>query len=193
MKEIRLHGRGGQGAVTAAEIIAGAFVIEGKYATCFPMFGFERRGAPLAAFVRFDDRQIRLKTQIYTPDCVVVTDQSLVKSPQVYAGLKPSGSVVLNSRQLDAGKLPPNEKAAVLDATTIALEEMKVPITNTTMVGAFAAATGWLSLPAVLESLGDFFSGELLKKNRKCAERGYNEVRLVSANSPFEKGGLRGI
>ncbi len=188
MKEIRLHGRGGQGAVTAAEIMAGAFVLEGKYATCFPMFGFERRGAPLAAFVRFDEKQIRLKTQIYTPDCVIVTDPSLVKSPQVYAGLKPSGIIVLNAITPDAAKLPPHEVLAVLDATGIALQEMNVPITNTTMVGAFAAATKWLSLPAILESLGDFFSGELLKKNRKCTERGFNEVKVVEISPPLKKG-----
>jgi 2-oxoacid:acceptor oxidoreductase gamma subunit (pyruvate/2-ketoisovalerate family) len=140
MKEIRLHGRGGQGAAMASDMLASAFVKEGKYAASFPMFGFERRGMPVSAFLRFDDKPIREKTQIYAPDCLIIVDPGLWQQPMTHAGLKDGGIMVLNySTPI---KEPPNDKVGILariDATGIALQEVGAAITNTCMMGAFAA------------------------------------------------------
>src|SRR4030043_188419 len=99
MKEIRIHGRGGQGAVLAARMLASAFVAEGKSVASFPMYGFERRGAPVVAFTRVDDKPIREKTQIYTPDCLVVIDPGLMKLPTLFTGLKTGGALIINSKK----------------------------------------------------------------------------------------------
>ena len=180
MKEIRLHGRGGQGIVMASEILATAFVAEGKYATAFPSFGTERRGAPVSAYVRLDDNDIRERTQIYFPDCLIFTDPFFKNVNEVYAGLKPGSILILNSRE--AIKSNPNQNvktAGAIDATSIALEEIKRPSTNTCLIGAFAATTGWISLDYLLSALKKFWSGNDLKGNIRCAHRGYEEVQVT--------------
>ncbi|MBN1224308.1 MAG: 2-oxoacid:acceptor oxidoreductase family protein [Candidatus Aminicenantes bacterium] len=180
MIEVRFHGRGGQGSVTAARILANAFVREGKYGSSFPMFGFERRGAPVTAFLRFDDHPIKLKTQIYNPDCLVVLDASLRNSEFVYEGLKPNSVLIVNGVKNLTEKPHKNIRLlGMVDAETIALEEIGVAAPNTCMVGAFAAATGWISLESVLISLEDYFSDDLLRRNVRSAERGFREVRLT--------------
>jgi len=179
MKEIRLHGRGGQGAALSTEILVAALVADGKHASGFPMFGFERRGAPVAAFVRLDDRPIREKTQIYSPDCVVILDSFQQRSPHVFAGLKPGGIVVFNTHHLPEPR--PDEKIGLVgwvDATRIALEEMGTAITNTCMLGAFAATTQWINLDSILRSLGQYFEGKLLSMNTRSVERGFHEVAI---------------
>ena len=179
-KEIRLHGRGGQGAAMAAAILATAFVTEGKYAAAFPMYGVERRGAPVTSFVRFGDETVREKTQIYYPDCLIVIDPAQVKSPPVYSGLKPGGIMALNSpepvKELPHGNL---RVVGVVDATGIALDEIGAPIGNSCMLGAFAGTTKWVSLDSVLAALEQFFDGERLKRNMRSAERGFNEVTVT--------------
>jgi len=180
VKEIRLHGRGGQGVVMASEILATAFVAEGKYATAFPAFGTERRGAPVRAFVRLDSSPIRERTQIYHPDCLIFTDPFFRNVSEVYAGLNPGGILVLNSTE--AVENSPNENvkiAGAIDATRIALEEIKRPSTNTCLIGAFAAATGWVSLGSLLLALKEFFSGIVLEGNTRCARRGFEEVKIT--------------
>jgi len=177
MKEIRFHGKGGEGAVMLSEMLCASLVYEGKYAASFPMFGFERRGAPLATFCRFDEKPIREKTQIYNPNCVVIIDRSQVKSEVVYKGLMPGGIVVCNSKDpLDKGLHGNIELVGRVDATRIALEEIGRPITNTTMLGAFAATSKWVGLDAILKVIGQYFSGGILKENLVSAERGYKEV-----------------
>lgn len=187
MKEIRFHGRGGQGVVIGASMLACAFVIEGKYAASIPMFGFERRGAPVTASIRFDDQTIRDTHLIYEPDCAVVLDPSFSKSPAPIGGLKGDGILIVNtakelkeyySRQRQVKLL------AMLDATGIALEEIKRPISNTCMLGALARATGWVALDSVISSLEMSFKGEALKRNAQSARRGYESVRLF----PFDRG-----
>jgi len=180
MKEIRIHGRGGQGAVLAARMLASAFVVEGKFVASFPMYGFERRGAPVVAFTRIDDRPIREKTQIYNPDVMVVIDPGLMKLPALFAGLKPEGILILNSpRPL---KTRPNDNlktGGVINATRIAVDEIGRDIPNTCLLGAFAAATGWLELKSILSSLGDYLSGDMLQRNLRSAARGYREVEVI--------------
>jgi len=180
VKEIRLHGRGGQGVVMASDILATTFVAEGKYATAFPSFGVERRGAPVSAFVRFDDTEIRERTQIYSPDCLIFTDPFFKNVDAVYTGLKPAGTLILNSSKAIGSSPNQNVKtAATIDATRIALKEIKRPATNTCLIGAFAATTGWISLDSILAALKEFWKGKALEGNRRCARRGYEEVQIT--------------
>jgi 2-oxoisovalerate ferredoxin oxidoreductase gamma subunit len=179
-KEIRLHGRAGQGARMAAEILASALVLEGKHASAFPMFGAERRGAPITAFLRFDDRPVRLTTQIYEPDCLVVLDPAQIK-PAAFTGLKQNGVLIVNTSKQLADRIHPN--LAVIgftDATAIALEEIGRPIVNTCMLGVFAKTTGWVSLDSILASLEEHFSGPLLEKNARAVRRGFAAAQVLT-------------
>jgi 2-oxoisovalerate ferredoxin oxidoreductase gamma subunit len=178
--EIRMLGRGGQGAYSSAEMLAAAFVKAGRYASAFPMFGGERRGAPVNVFVRFDDKPIRLRSQIYTPDCCIVTDPVLARSPDALRGLKPGGVVVMNLPKAPDSK--PHENAgtlAVVDATGIALQETGRPITNTVMLGALIHATGWVDLELVCDAFKSYFSDRLLDGNVRCARRGLAESKII--------------
>ena len=151
-KEIRLHGRGGQGAVTAAKMLASAAAVEGKFVASFPMYGFERRGMPVVAFTRVDEKPIREKTQIYTPDCLIVIDPTLMGLETVFAGLKPGGILILNgAAPLEKSPSKNLAKAGVVNATHVALCEVGRDIPNTCLLGALAATTGWLSLDSVLQ------------------------------------------
>jgi len=157
MKEIRFHGRGGQGAVIASNILANAAFLEGKDVQAFPYFGVERRGAPVTSFVRVDDRPIRIKFFIYNPNFVVVLDESLLKAVDVTAGLHEPGIVVINTNRTPEAIGMEDYKVATVDATAIALEQglgSKVaPIVNTIMLGAFVTATGEMKLESVLASI----------------------------------------
>jgi phenylglyoxylate dehydrogenase gamma subunit len=164
----------------ASEILATAFVAEGKYATAFPSFGTERRGAPVKAFLRTDDKPIREITQIYQPDCLLLLDPLFQNVAEVYDGLKPGGILVMNSQLPVDGK--PQENVVCLgfiDATRIALEEINRPSTNSCMAGAFAATTGYLNLNAIENALGNFFRDKVLEGNIRCARRGFSEVSIV--------------
>lgn len=177
MRELRIHGRGGQGSVTAAELIAFAAFEGGVYAQAFPAFGVERRGAPVQAFVRFSDAKIRLRSQIYEPDYIIVQDPTLIGDVDVFMGMKSGGIAIVNTEKSDFDShVPEGVKVYTLDATTIALEELGVPITNTTLMGAFAAATGEIKLESLEHALRNRFSGSMADKNVKAAARAYNLV-----------------
>ncbi|NPA47046.1 MAG: pyruvate/ketoisovalerate ferredoxin oxidoreductase subunit gamma [Thermococci archaeon] len=182
MIEVRFHGRGGQGAVTAANILASSAFKEGKYVQAFPFFGVERRGAPVTAFTRIDERPIRIKTQIYEPDIVVVLDPSLLDTVDVTAGLKDGGTVIVNtekSKEEILSKLKKKPaKLALVDATTIALEVLGLPITNTSILGAVAKATGLVKLESVQDAIKEVFSGSLGEKNARAAEEAYNKTQV---------------
>jgi 2-oxoacid:acceptor oxidoreductase gamma subunit (pyruvate/2-ketoisovalerate family) len=179
VKEIRIHGRGGQGSVLAARMLASAFVAEGKCVASFPMYGFERRGAPVQAFTRIDDKPIREKTQVYEPDCMMVIDPTLLKIPTLFSGLKPGGILIANVAQPFEKQPDKNLKlAGVVNATQIALEVIGRDIPNTCLLGAFAAATGWLKLDSIVASLKEYFSGDILQRNAQSTERGYREVKI---------------
>ena len=180
MKEIRVHGRGGQGAVLAARMLATAFVAKGKYVASFPMYGFERRGAPVVAFTRLDDRPVQEKTQIYNPDCLVVIDPGLLNLPTLFTGLKPEGVLILNSPRPLQKQPDGNLKlAGVVNATRIAMEEIKRDVPNTCLLGALSATTRWLDLKSIITGLGDYFSGDILQRNIRSAERGFREVEVI--------------
>ncbi len=158
MLEVRFHGRGGQGAVVASEILARAAMKEGKYASAFPFFGVERRGAPVMAFCRIDDRPIRVHAGIYEPDHVVVLDHGLMKMVNVFEGQTNGGSVVVNtSLSMEELGLPAERRTLLIDATTIALRRglgsATAPIVNTAILGAFARACDIVSIDSILESI----------------------------------------
>jgi pyruvate ferredoxin oxidoreductase gamma subunit len=180
MIEVRFHGRGGQGAVTSCELMAQAAIAEGKYAQAFPSFGPERRGAPLQAFLRISDEPIRLREKIYEPDIVVVLDTALLATGNVKDGLKPGGTVVANSsKSVEAvqGECGYKGRTAVVDATKIAEEEMGVPITNTTMLGALLKAVAVVELDSLKAPLDARF-GKIAAKNLKSLERAYKETQI---------------
>ena len=187
MKEIRIHGRGGQGSVTAAELLAVAAFEDGKYSQAFPFFGVERRGAPVTAFTRLSDKKIRLRSQIYEPDYVIVQDATLVSAVDVTAGLKPDGLVIVNSEKsaedvgLDAGI-----DVRTIDATGIALEIIGRPIVNTTLLGAFAGATGEISIESIKQSVLARFPGKIGEVNVQAAEKAY-QLMAATERKPHKK------
>jgi len=180
MIEVRIHGRGGQGAVTSAELMALAAIDEGKYAQAFPSFGPERRGAPVVAFLRVSEDQIRVRSKVYQPDVVVVLDPTLLNIVDVSAGLKPKGTVIINSAK-SAEQLQKQYgfkgRLATVDASKIAMEEMRVPITNTTMLGALIKATGMTRLPSMEKPLKARF-GKIAERNQKSMQRAYEETAI---------------
>lgn len=143
MYEVRFHGRGGQGAVTAANILAIAAFKSGKYTQSFPFFGVERRGAPVMAFTRVDDKPIRIKTQVYEPDAVVVLDPSLLEAVDITSGLKKGGIIIINSRK-SPDEFDFSNPVATVDATAIAIDHdlgsKTAPIVNTSILGAYSKA-----------------------------------------------------
>jgi 2-oxoacid:acceptor oxidoreductase gamma subunit (pyruvate/2-ketoisovalerate family) len=184
MKEMRFHGRGGQGTVIGAEMLASAFILEGKYASSFPSFGPERRGAPVAAFLRFDDKPIRETHQIYEPDCIIVLDPFQAKLTTIFNGLKDRGVAILNTPRQRLENCPTTlSLIGLVDATSLALEEIGRGIVNTCMLGVIAKVTGWVSLNSVISSLEMHFHGELLKTNAKLARRGYESVKIMTPGS----------
>ncbi len=179
--EIRIHGRGGQGGVTSAELIAVSAIHQGKYAQAFPSFGPERRGAPVQAFARISDERIRTREKIYEPDVVLVLDASLPKIVKVTQGLKSNGIAILNTpfSEKEVRKMLGDYKGklALLDATKLALEVLGLPITNTTMLGAFIKATGLVDPEYMKEALKERF-GRLAEKNIKAFERAIEETKI---------------
>lgn len=179
MLEIRVHGRGGQGAVTSAELIAIAAINTGRYAQAFPSFGPERRGAPVVAFCRVDDRKINIRAKVYNPDVVVVLDPGLVTLLDPTEGMKDGGILLMNSRKAP-GELETSRgssiRIATVDADRIAIEELGRPIVNTTMIGAFIRGTGLISIDDIREPLLERFGSKLGERNLKALERAYNEV-----------------
>ena len=176
MKERRIHGRGGQGSVTAAELIATAALAGGGHAQAFPAFGVERRGAPVQAFVRFSNEKIRLRSQVYEPDYIIVQDSTLIRDVNVFAGMSEGGIAIINTEKKGEYALPEGVRLIVIDATQIALEEIGLPITNTTLMGAFAAASGEITLDALKDAIEERFPGKLAETNFAAAKRAYNMV-----------------
>ena len=177
--EIRWHGRGGQGAVTAAELVAQAAINEGKYAQAFPAFGAERRGAPVIAFIRIDSSQpIRVRAEITEPDIVVVLDPSLLRVVDVTSGLKASGMLVVNTSKEPEWIMKEFSlgwSLATVDATKIARELLGVPIVNTAMIGALLKAIEVVKLPSLLEPLKQRF-GRLADRNINAMHKAYEET-----------------
>ena len=177
MKEIRLHGRGGQGSVTAAEMIAVAAFEDKRFSQAFPAFGVERRGAPVMAFARIADKPIRIRSQIYEPDYVIVQDVTLLDVVNVASGLKSDGKIIINTdRPRDVLKLDTKAEVITIDATKIAMEILGRPIVNTTMLGAFCGASKEIGLESLNKAISDRFKGELGRKNLLAIKTAYERV-----------------
>jgi pyruvate ferredoxin oxidoreductase gamma subunit len=180
MIEVRWHGRGGQGAVTSVELLAMTAIGEGKYAQGFPSFGPERRGAPVAAFNRIDDHHIKIRSQIYNPDVVVVLDESLIGMVNVADGLKPEGVLIVNTSKTakEIAEITKFKgKIATVDGSSIAWKELGVPITNTTMLGALIKCTNAVKLDSVKDPVDHRF-GRIANKNLAAMKRAYDEVKI---------------
>ncbi|MGV8073827.1 MAG: 2-oxoacid:acceptor oxidoreductase family protein [Syntrophobacteraceae bacterium] len=180
MIEIRFHGRGGQGAVTSAELTALAAIQEGKYAQAFPSFGPERRGAPVMAFVRVSEAPILTREKVYNPDIVIVLDPSLLKIVNVETGLKEGGLVILNTAKTVEevrSEMGIKARLALVDASKIAMDTMRVAITNTTMLGAMVKAAGVVNMDSLQEPIQHRF-GPIAEKNMKSCIKAFEETAV---------------
>ena len=180
MWEIRLHGRGGQGAVTSAELLAKAAIARGKFAQAFPSFGPERRGAPVQAFVRVDDKRILKREKIYEPDIVLVLDPTLLDVVNVAEGLKQEGIVVVNSSKTNQELKDQYDwpSVASVNATRIAVDILSVPITNTTMIGALLKASGILEAQDMEEVILERFGPKLGPKNFMALSKAFEVTNI---------------
>ena len=183
MLEVRWHGRGGNGAFTAAKLLGySASINEGRYAQAFPSFGPERRGAPVQAFTRISDEVITDHSQVYSCDCVVVLDETLCDVVDVASGLKENSVLIINSQKNpEAFKSRPGfedaKKVITFDATQIALDVLGTPIVNTVMLGAAVAACNLVSLDAVMGAVDGMMSPNLREKNKKAIQAAYDLVK----------------
>jgi len=189
MKQIRFHGRGGQGAVMASELLCHALVHEDNYGQSIPAYGFERRGAPLEAFVKLDSKPIRERTQVYEPDGIIVLDSSLIAQLPVFNGIQANGFAILNTRKkMTLEDIPEQvETLAIVDANRIALDVFNAPITNTILLGAFSQATKLVSLQSLSECIENYFPKKIVEKNLVAVARGYNEVQVVTRSGQIRK------
>lgn len=184
MFQVRIHGRGGQGVVTAAEMLSVAAFLEGKHAQAFPSFGSERMGAPVTAFCRISDREIRLREPIQTPDVLIVQDATLFKSLDVLDGLSPKGFLLLNTNRGFAdihlenavAKLPPGH-GQTCPATDLARQHIGRPAPNTALLGALTAFTDVVKLASVIEAIARTFSGKVGEANIACARAAHDLIR----------------
>lgn len=186
MVQVRIHGRGGQGVVTAAELLSVAAFLEGRAAQAFPSFGSERMGAPVVAFCRMDDRPIRLREPITEPDALVIQDPTLLSDPRLCAGLHPKGFVVINaSAPIELSRLGPvvehlpQGHVRFVPATAIARQYIGRPLPNAAMLGALLAATGYLKLDSLLQAISEKFNPVIAEKNHAAARASFEAASAV--------------
>jgi pyruvate ferredoxin oxidoreductase gamma subunit len=181
--QVRVHGRGGQGVVTAAELLSVAAFSEGRHAQAFPSFGSERTGAPVVAFCRIDETPIRLREPVQDPDAVIVQDPTLLSQVDVFAGLRPDGYVLVNSTRPWAelglsdlvGRLPAGH-ARIVPASALAQVHVHRPVPNAALLGGFAALTGLMSLSAVEQAIAARFPDRVAAGNIEAARAAYREL-----------------
>ena len=178
MKEIRIHARAGQGAITTAALLGYSYFKEGKYPYAFPHFGAARMGAPMNAFVRVDAKAVRLRSQIYEPDYVIIVDPTLMRGYNCFSGMKEEGVAIINGKEgLQIPKLKARQRAFVVPANEIALKTIGRPLGNTTLIGAFAAATGELKLDTLLDVIKVRFAGKAQDGNIQAARQGFEFIK----------------
>lgn len=185
MLQIRIHGRGGQGVVTAAEMLSIAAFDQGHHAQAFPSFGSERTGAPVVAFCRIDEHEIRLREPIMAPDVLIVQDPTLLHQVDVFQGLQPDGYVLINSTRsfddLGLGDITArfrHERLTTLPATEIALKHLGRPLPNAVLLGGFAALAGLITLGAVAHAIAVKFSGKVAAANIAAASEAFEHMLL---------------
>jgi pyruvate ferredoxin oxidoreductase gamma subunit len=183
MFQVRIHGRGGQGVVSAAEMLSVAAFGEGRFAQAFPSFGSERMGAPVTAFCRIDDREIRLREPVMEPDALIIQDPTLLHQVDLFKGLSPSGYIVINStRSFEElgigeyiGQFPPDHVCTVA-ATELAMKHVGRPLPNAVLLGGFAAISGQLPFESVAAAIREKFPGKVGESNVAAAQAAYDEV-----------------
>jgi pyruvate ferredoxin oxidoreductase gamma subunit len=181
--QVRIHGRGGQGVVTAAEMLSLAAFDEGRHAQAFPSFGSERSGAPVVAFCRVDDKEIRAHEPIAHPDALIVQDPTLLHQVDVFSGLQQEGYILINSsrgfEELGLGDLATrfrHDRLLTVPATEIAREVLGRPIPNVVLLGGFAALSGQVSMPSIAAAAREKFPGPVGDKNVAAAEAAFEYV-----------------
>jgi len=183
MFQIRIHGRGGQGVVSAAEMLSVAAFLEGKHAQAVPSFGSERMGAPVVAFCRIDDKEIRLREPVLEPDALIVQDPTLFHAIDVFAGLSPQGYVLINTSKsaeelgiADAVKDLPEGHVRNVPATELAMKYVKRPLPNAALLGALAAITGAIQMDSVVEAINTKFPGKVGEANITAAKAAFESA-----------------
>jgi len=190
MFQVRIHGRGGQGVVTGAEMLSIAAFLGGKHAQAFPSFGSERTGAPVVAFCRIDDSPIRLREPIMAPDALIIQDPTLLHQVDVFSGVERDGTILINTAksfdELGLGDFVKGfrrERLLTVPATELALKHVGRPLPNAALLGAFAALGGVISLEAVQRAIGQKFSGSVAQRNIAAANDAYRIVREEQASA----------
>lgn len=190
MFQIRVHGRGGQGVVTATEMLSVAAFEEGRHAQAFPSFGSERTGAPVVAFCRIDDKEIRLREPIMEPDALIIQDPTLLHQIDVFAGLKPDGYVLLNTHHsfealglTDILKGRKAERFCTLPATELGLKYIGHPIPNVSLIAGFAALSDTIKLESVIKAINEKFSSKIAEGNIAAATAAYSLVKKMMQES----------
>ena len=196
MLQIRIHGRGGQGVVTAAEMLSIAAFEQGRHAQAFPSFGSERTGAPVVAFCRIDDREIRLREPIIAPDVLIVQDPTLLHQVDVFQGLEPQGYVLINSRrsfdELGLGEMTQRfrqERLVTVPASDIATRHIGRPLPNAVLIGAFAALSGLLAMDAVDKAIHAKFKGRIGDSNVAAAAAAFAYVQSLTGEHAHAQAG----
>ena len=188
MFQVRIHGRGGQGVVSAAEMLSVAAFDEGRYAQAFPSFGSERMGAPVTAFCRIDDKEIRLREPVMQPDALIIQDPTLLHQVDLFSGLSPSGYILINSTrsfdELGIGefvrKFAPDRLCTVA-ATELAMKHVGRPLPNAALLGGFAAISGQITFDSVAKAIREKFPGKVGEANVAAARAAYEGVLATRA------------
>ena len=183
MFQVRIHGRGGQGVVSGAEMLSIAAFLEGRHAQAFPSFGSERMGAPVTAFCRIDDREIRLREPVMEPDALIIQDPTLLHQVDLFNGLPSSGFVLINSTRTfehlglgDFARHFERDRLCTVPATEIAMKHVGRPVPNAALLGGFAAATGRIRIESIADAIRDKFRGAVAEKNVAAAQEAYQGV-----------------
>jgi pyruvate ferredoxin oxidoreductase gamma subunit len=183
MFQVRIHGRGGQGVVTAAEMLSIAAFREGRHAQAFPSFGSERTGAPVMAFCRIDDKEIRVREPVMEPDCIIVQDPTLLHQVNLFQGLRPNGYVLINtSRAIEALGIAdiaahyPHQHLLTVPASELAMKHVGRPLPNAALLGGFAAFAGRIHIESIAAAIAEKFSGKVAQSNIAAAQEAYDWV-----------------
>ena len=178
MKEIRIHARAGQGAITTAALLGYSYFLKGAYPYAFPHFGAARMGAPMNAFVRVDSKPVRLRSQIYEPDYVIIVDATLMRGFNCFSGLNNEGIALISEREgVEIPKLKAKQKSFVIPANEIAMKTIGRPLGNTALLGAYAAATGEFDLDTLIKAISKRFSGKAQEGNIEAAKQGFDFIK----------------
>jgi len=189
MKEIRIHARAGQGAITTASLLGYAYFLKGMHPYAFPSFGAARMGAPMNAFVRVDTKPVRLRSQIYEPDYLLIVDATLMRGFNCFSGLKDRGIAIINGEEkgIQLPKLKAAQRAVAVPANEIAIKYIGKPLGNTAILGAFCAATGELTIEELNAAIRHRFAARLQEANIKAAKEGFDYVRATGMQAALKQ------